>query len=98
MDSTGTCTFPCGYYTEDKKWCSKFPNNEVTANKWDTTSSGRLTSSGQKFWEENCDYPNWDECMETTKVPLIEWQQGDIDLKKKAKKKRKKEKKVTKIN
>ena len=96
MDSAGECTFPCGYYTEDTKWCPKWPNHVVTSNgKWDTTSHGRLTSSGQKYFIENCNYPDWDKCMKTTRVPLIEWKQADIDLKKKA---IKKGKKATKIN
>lgn len=96
MDSAGDCTFPCGYYTRDRKWCPKWPNHVVTSNGyWDTTRHGRLTSSGQKYFIENCNYPNWDECMKTTRVPLIEWKQADIDLKKKAKRKGKK---ATKIN
>lgn len=36
--------------------------------------------------------------METTKEALIEWQQGDIDLKKQVKKSSKKGNKATKIN
>ena len=95
MDSAGECTFPCGYFTEDKKWYPKWPNHIVTSNgKWDTESKGIFGSSGGQYFIENCNYPDWDKCMKTTKVPLIEWKDADIDLKKKAKKGGK----ATKIN
>ena len=84
MDSAGECTFPCGYYTEDTKWCPKWPNHVVTSNgQWGT------------YYIDNCNYPDWNKCMKTARVPLIEWKKTDIDLKKKAKKTGKK---TTKIN
>ena len=47
MDSAGECTFPCGHYTEDKKWCPKWPNHVVTSNgKWDTENKRIFGLSG----------------------------------------------------
>ena len=98
MDSTGTCTLPCGIYNWNRKWCVDFPNNEVTKNEWkegrNLSGTSGATQSEQKIYWKECEYPDWDECMPVDRVPLIEWQDEDYEGKKiKRKNKNKKQKK-----